>query len=330
MKNRISAGLLGFLLLVSLCGCSISGGGKDEADRAREARKEMDAKNPALVTVGSERISPEEAGVYWMILKDRYESAFGPEVWNLKTGEDKSFLSDAFSEMMEEMVQIHILCQKAEELQITVDPESVKELEESVEKYLAGLPTEDIERFSLDKDTVYKVFHQCLLAETVFENVTSSVSVSIPDAQIRQCRVYAMTYKNGETDLRNKLDKARKELAEITDDEERKLYFTGNSKDDKVEYVLGADSMDVEEEFLRQALKLKTGEYSENFKTEIGTTFLYCVNASDEEAIRQKKYELIQASQKEVFAGQYEEWKKDISVKTDEAQIQAFWDKIAE
>ena len=117
---------------------------------------------------------------------------------------------------------------------------------------------------------------------------------------------------------------------EIEGEEELKLYFAGNSLDEQVEYVIGADAMDVDETLVREALKLKTGEFSDIFTTEAGTTFLYCVNDSDEEAIRLRKQEMILDSQREAFAEQYAAWRDEVTVKKNDSEINAFLEKIAD
>lgn len=317
-----------------LAGCSlierVRGGSSEEMNErdASAGESENYASDATILTVGKEHISQSEAVVYWLMLKDRYETGFGSEVWNLQTGQERTFREDATLQMLEEIVQVHILCAQAEELGITVDEESEKELKASVSEYLAGLSQEDKEKYSLKDEEVYQVYHDCLLAETVFETVTGNVSISVPDAQIRQCRVLAMTYPLGEASPAAKLRSLLEEAKEITSEEERKLYFTGNSLDEQVEYVIGADAMDVDETLVREAMKLKTGEFSDIFTTAEGTTFLYCVNASDEEAIRLKKQEMVLASQREAFAAQYKEWRDEVTVKKNEREMEAFLDKI--
>ncbi|MBR1757892.1 MAG: hypothetical protein IJ744_04085 [Lachnospiraceae bacterium] len=336
MKNKRWVSLmLALILAVSgLSGCSlverITGRSSEEKKEDTTGESANYASDSAILSVGKERISQSEAVIYWLMLKDRYETGFGPSVWDLQTGEGRTFREDATMQMLEEIVQVHVMCMQAEDLGITVDEESEKELQASVTDYLANLSAEEKARYSLDDEEVYKVYHDCLLAETVFETVTGNVSISVPDSQIRQCRVLAMTYPTGEADPNGKLRKLLAAAKEITDEEERKLYFTGNSLDEQVEYVVGADSMEVDETLVLEALKLKTGEFSEIFTTAEGTTFLYCVNESDEEAIRLKKQQMILDSQREAFAEQYAAWRDDVSVKMYEDEIEAFLEKIAE
>lgn len=318
------------VLLALILACMTAAGCRNAEDMGENQEEtEEFARDDAILKVGDRRVSQNEAAIFWLMLKNRYEAAYGPDVWTIETGEGRTFLEDAYEQLLEEMEQVYILCAQAEEQGITADPESEKELQTSVSEYLAGLSEEETNRYGLTQERVYQVYHDCLVAQTVFEQVTAGVSVSIPDAQIRQARVLAMTFPTGEASPKAKLSKLLEAAKKLTGEEEIRSYFVGNSLDEEVEYVIGADTQGVDDTLVTQALLLKTGEYSEIFETEKGMTFLYCVNASDEEAIRAKKTEMILARQREAFAQQYEKWLEKTSVKRYQHEIDAFLEKLS-
>ena len=322
--KRKLAFLLAAVLLISLAaGCRSS-----ESMGIPETETEEFPKEDEVLKVGDDRVSQGEAVIFWLMLKNRYEAAYGPDVWSIETGEGRTFREDAYEELFEEIVQVHILCAQAEKQGIAADAESEKELTASVKEYLAGLSEEEISRYGLTEENVYRVYHDCLVAQTVFEQVTADVNISIPDAEIRQCEVLAMTYPSGEASPAAKLGKLLAEAQKLTTPEEIREYFISNSVDEQVSYTIGADTVGIDDVFVTQAMRLKTGEFSEIFETAEGTTFLYCVNESDEEAIREKKTQIILERQREAFSEKYNEWLADTTVKRYPHEIDQFLEKI--
>ena len=324
--HRVTALMLAVLMALIVLGAA--GCRNSEAMGEPESETEEFAKDDAILKVGDDRVAQAEAVIFWLMLKSRYEAAYGADVWTIETGENRTFREDAYEQLLGEIVQVHVLCQQAEKLGIAADAESEKELKASVKEYLAGLSAEDISHYGLTEDNVYKVYHDCLVAQTVFEQVTADVPVSIPDSQIRQCRVLAMTYPTGEASPSGKLKKHLQALAKLTGEDAIRQYFISNSLDEQVEYVLGADTQGVDDVLVTEALKLKTGEYSDLFETGEGMTFLYCVNESDADAIREYKTKLILERQRADFAERYEGWLREIDVKRHDREIQAFLEKL--
>lgn len=306
----------------------LTGCGKEKTGERETGQETALGADKTLLKVEKEKMTVKEGMIYWMMLQERYEGKFGKQVWDLKIEDGKTLKEEAVDQLLEEMVQVHILCDKAASEEITVDSEDELSLKSAVENYYASMDSRIKDSYQMTYEDVYQVYYQCLLAETVFEISTNNVSTTIQDEEARRCRVLSLylpsSSPDGGDEVYEQMKKLRKEAAAIEDVEELKLFVQGNTKDRLPEQTLGEDSKGLDAAFQEAALSLKSGELSSIITGADGYYLIYCINETDDEATHSRKTEIILEKQREAFLSVYQQWKEEYEVKEYDDVVREF------
>ncbi len=331
-KSALECGKRGILCLMLLIFALLSGCGGKRGDSAPSDEGEP-SNARVILRVNKEDVTESEGRLYFQMLQDRYEGLFGDEVWSLHLPDD-TLWDTAMNELLEEIIQVRILCQRAEKETIVVDQVDLMACLEDAETYYAQLSEETKNRYHISQADVEKVYADWLLAETVYSLLTSDTVPEIPDEDARVCRVYALFYADrnpsGADIGMAQISKMREEVEKLPDAASVRDYMQENTQASEVEFTVGEEEPTLDPAFVKAAREMISGQLSQIVFGADGYYLLYCVADQDEDATAREKSRLVQKAQREFFLSQYEEWERDAKVEEKKDALEDFLRKLAE
>ncbi len=314
--RKMRIGLLTVLLLFSLTACN---DGEDSIVNKKGTKKEQ-AKS-ALMVVGNESVSYEEAFAYIYMLKQQYEPGMGENIWDFQVEEGVTFEEYAKEKIVDELTQLKIICQEAEKLEIALDEDEIQEAKNMASDFMATVSEEDAHEYYLTEERMASVYEDHILAEKVYEIATNEVDTNIPDEEAKQITVQYLAVmtnridKNGNkvemtAEEKKQAKKRAKTLYKEALDLDSSFYAFADANSDakEVEITFGKNNMP--EDFGEAAMELKSEKMSKLITGENGYYIIYCVSDYDEDATLAKKEEIISSKQDELFRQKYAEWSK--------------------
>ena len=326
-----------FLILILIISVAVTGckKGKEQTDKKEETEENIDLSGHSyVIKVGDETVNYNEAMVYVLLLKQQYEPNLGKEIWDYNTEDGINFEDMAKEEVMDEIIQLKIIKDKAKEFETVLDEDEKEEALETATRHFNVISAKDKENYGITLGTLERVYRDNLLAGKVFDVVTSDTDTEVSDEEARQITIYQILIKttkqdlNGETipltkkQKQDALKKAKKLLKQGKKAESFKTFAKENTEDKKAEYTFGRGDMNKEVE--EAAFALKKGQFSGVVVSEDGYHILYCANDFDENATADKKEEIILDRQTKYFQDTYKGWLDDYKVTVNEKE----WNKI--
>lgn len=294
-----------------------------------ETEQEQTNAGELIALVGDIRVYYNEAMVYLKSAQEIYETDYGKEVWDVDIfGNGSTFGEYIKDEVIKQIIQIKVICDKAAQLGITLTDEEKEDAIAYAEEHYMGISDADRDRYLISKDLLEKVYSENLLAEKVFETLTIDVDTNVPDIYARQITVQHILVYSTEINEegkrvslpaqeRNKaLEKVNNLLERARSGEDFYSLAEANSEHDVIEYTFGRGNGPEEfsEAFEQAAFNLKTGEISGIISTDYGWHIIYCVTDYNEDATIKVKESIIEERRTELFAQYYSQWSSEYDV----------------
>jgi PPIC-type PPIASE domain. len=282
-----------------------------------------------ILLVGDIRVYYNEAMVYLKSAEGKYESEYGKDIWNVDIfGDGKTFGEHIKDEVIKQITEIKIICDRADELGIALTDEEMADAEAYAAEHLAGLSDADIDKYLVTRKLLEQVYAENILAEKVFETETIDVDTNVSDLEARQITVQHILIYGTEVDengTRKPLsieereeayEKVQSLLERARSGEDFYSLAEANSEDDRIEYTFGRGGAPEEfsDAFEQAAFNLKTGEISNIITTDYGWHIIYCVTDFNEDATTQVKENIIEERRTKLFADLYERWSANYDV----------------
>lgn len=324
-------GLFMLLVLFSLTACT----GENTADTIDIEGKAKDLAEGVLMVVGSESVTYEEAFVYIYMLRQQYEPAMSENIWDFQVEEGVTFETYAKDQIVDELVQIKLICQEGRKQGIELDEDEVQEAKNMAVRFMETVNEEDAAEYSLTEELLSAVYEDHILAEKVYEIVTNEVDTSISDEEAKQITVqYLMVMTKGTDENGNQVNmndeekkQAKKEANALYKEAKglsSSFYSFADANTDAQEVEITFGKSDMPKDFGEAAMSLKTEEMSKLITGENGYYIVYCVSDYDEEATLAKKEEIIAKKQDKLFRQKYAEWSENCKL----IISTAVWDEI--
>ncbi|MGN6710834.1 peptidylprolyl isomerase [Anaerocolumna jejuensis] len=336
MKNllkRLGCLLVASALLVSLTGCkektSEQKGSTNSSDSVQEAKdyggteETKENRGQLVVTVGNNKVYYNEAMLYFLVMKAQYESYFGSQIWSYNVGNNTTFEDQAKEEILNLITQTKIVLDKADSYHISLSEEEEAAIQEKAGNYLDGITEEDKAKYGLTEDLVRKFYRENTIYQKVYDAVTMDVNTDVTDDEAKQITVDQIlikttTEKEGkeepmtEAEKKTAYNRAVKLLKEAKKTEDFKKLAEANTEDSNVEYTFGKGEM--VEEFENAAFALKKGGLSSVVESKYGYHIIYCVSDFSKDATLEKKEQIIEERQNELFKKLYGKWTENYKV----------------
>lgn len=272
--------------------------------------------------------------LYLANTKNKYEAAFGQEVWNISY-EGVRFEDNIKENVLAKIAQMKSVYLLAEEKGITLSETEEQLVKAAATKYFNSLSPSEVETLGVTEDDVFKLYRENALADKVYQQIISTVNPEISDDEARTITVEqifirtstqgtdgkVMEYSEGmKAEALKKIQDVREmamegeqgftELAgKYNEEEVIRISFKKGEMDEAVETV---------------AFQLQTDEISQVITTDSGFYLLKCINTFDREETDANKLLLIEKRKKEAFAAEYDLYVNTLARKLNEK----LWDKV--
>lgn len=343
--------LMAAALMISLTGCKEKTSNEQDGStptpsvqEAKDTGSTDDTKEnrgDLVVSVGNNKVYYNETMLYFLFMKAQYESYFGEQIWSYDVGSSTTFEDQAKEEILNLITQTKIIVDKADSYQISLTEEEEATILEKAENYFEGITEADKEKYGFTEDLIRKFYRDNLIYQKVYDAVTMDVDTEVSDEEAKQITVDQIlikttTEKDGkdvpmtEAEKKTAYNRAVKLLKDAKETEDFKKLAEANTEDSQVEYTFGKGVM--VSEFESAAFALKTGEISPIVESEYGYHIIYCVSDFNKDATLEKKEEIIEDRQNELFKKLYEGWSENYKVEVKEKvwTIMSLRDEIPE
>ncbi len=276
-----------------------------------------------------------EVMVYLTTMQNRYESVYGPEVWNVAKGE-VTLEENVKDTALARIAQIKTMCLLAEREKVELDSEEYELALQAAAEYFASLNETEIQLLGVDSETIRQLYLEYALANKIYEYIIQDINPEISDDEARTITVQHILLCTWTTDGSGARVVYADDVKETVYEracEIRKMAVDGGqdfldlasrySEDTTITYSFGKGVMD--SVFEETAFSLETGEISEVVETESGYHIIKCINTFDREQTEQSKLEIVEERRREVFGQKYDAF-ADTLVRQLNTQL---WEEVA-
>ena len=280
-----------------------------------------------LFRVENEPCTLSEARLFLMNQKNRYEAAYGQNIWAVPVGEE-SFADYMKAELQDFLVRLKTMVRMADKEGIVLSEDEEGRVAAAAEEYMKGLGEEAVAYTDITPEQVEKLYRQYRLAELLVRQLTADINEEISDdaarvIEVQQVALYKERPQEGGTDgsidepdeaaLRERAQEVARlaaqgevfvNLQEIYSDEEG-----GN---------LRVSRYDVEPEWEEAVFRLGSGEVSGVIETEDGFYVVRCVSNMLAAETQANKEVIRERQRAEVFYSEYAAFAEGLTTLWDE------------
>ncbi len=330
-RNSIAA------VILSICAAAaITFTGCGKGDIINNVRLEKgDITNSSIVIkVGNTGINYGEVKNYGYLLKCQYEGEFGHSLWKYSISDKETIGDKAKQEIVNMLTQLKVIGKNAESEDVTLSADEKDEAVRAAESIFNSASEKDREKYCLSVQSLTGLYEDNILANKMFYIATDEADTNISDEEARQIDIqYIEIMTQGIDRNRTKISmddatkkealKRAKNLAKEAKKAKNFLEFAQENTDSSsVELTIGKDSSEIEKSAVDMALSMKKGDISDVVQGENGYYIIYCVNDNNEDAIYNKKEQIIENRQTDMFKSKYAQWLKECDVSISDK----FWD----
>lgn len=307
-KKRVTAALL-IVLLLLLSGCM------DSMKGSRVVLTTGFEKNEVFRIEDMSCTLPE-AMVYLINTKNRYESVYGREIW------DVSLDGVTLEENVKEIVLAQLAQQKtmnllARQNGVTLSEEEEARASQAADTYFQSLSEEEKDTMQITLKDVEELYREYALARKVYQYIIKDINPEISDDEARTITVQYIYFRTCVLDgTGKKIEYSEEEKQEILQKAEEVRSLLKNEEADFEELILkysdseeGTCSFGKGEKdpaFEEAAFNLETGEISNIVETADGYYLIRCMSTFNRAETDANKIKIVEKRREEVFGQEYE------------------------
>lgn len=266
--------------------------------------------------IADESCTRAEIMVYLTTTQNRYESVYGPEVWNI--AKDGVTLEENVKEtVLAKIAQIKTMCLLAEKEGVELDEAESGLAADAAAEYYGSLSADRIEQLGVDEKTVIRLYTEYALANKVYEYIIQDINPEISDDEARTITVQHIFLRTWTTDgsgarvrysedvKQSVYEKACGIREQAVSGEKDFLELASKySEDPNITCSFGKGEM--EAAFEEEAFSLETDEISPVIETDSGFHIIKCISTFDREQTELSKQEIVEQRRREVFGEEYD------------------------
>ena len=316
-KKGIVWAMAGMLAAVSLAGC----GSKVNQDEI-------------VATVGGEEIPYGVANFYARMSQAQYEEFYksmmgmsGGEIWSQEIEEGKTQEESVKEQIMEDLENLYLLRQHAEDYEIELTEEEHKAIEEAVAKFDEDNALEEKETVSGYKKYVEEYLELATIRQKMDAPMKEGVDEEVSDEEAAQKSMkyvyfrYTKTKDDGTTEdmtdeEKEELKKTAKAFAKDLQDSEEKDIDTA-AADAGVEVQTAAfdsESTSPDAKLVEAADKLEEGEVTDVVESDYGLYVGKVTSLLDREATDAEKETIVNNRKQEQYDSIMEKWREETEI----------------
>lgn len=259
-----------------------------------------------------------EAMVYLINTKNRYESVYGREIWNV------SLDGVTLEENIKETVLAQLAQQKTMNLLARQNGVALSEEEEAramqaAETYFQSLSEEEKSTLQITVKDVEELYREYALARKVYQYIIKDINPEISDDEARTITVQYIYFRTCVLDgTGRKIEYSEEEKQEILRKAEEVRFQLKNEEADFEELILKySDSEEgtcsfgkgeKDQAFEDAAFNLETDEISDIVETPDGYYLIKCISTFNRTETDANKVKIVEKRREEVFGQEYEDF----------------------
>lgn len=257
-----------------------------------------------------------EIMVYLTTMQNRYESVYGPEVWNVAK-DDVTLEENVKETALARIAQIKTMCLLAEREGVELDGEELRLVDQAAAEYFRSLNETEIRLMGVEEETIRQLYAEYALANRVYEYIIQDINPEISDDEARTITVQHILLRTWTTDgsgarvaygpdVKESVYEKACEIRNMAVDGEHDFLDLASrySEDTTITYSFGKG--EIEAAFEETAFSLETGEVSQVIETEGGYHIIKCINTFDREQTELSKLQIVEERRREVFGEKYD------------------------
>lgn len=287
MKKRLCYVYL-FLCILFTTGCSVKG--------TKIVFGEPKVNKPEYIfQVNDTTCHVVQAKLFLANYRNLYGKAYGIDLWqnDYEAEQLEGYVKEITLSELSRMLCMNLL---AEQMQISLDEEQMKLVEQAAVEYYGSLTAKEREYLGVSEADVKDAYASYALAKGLFALLTEGIDEEVSDDEARVIRVMQIFVPDQETAevVREKLDNG----------EDFKALAGVYNREDEIECCVARDDYPPEVENI--AFNLDNGAVSEMISCEEGYYFIKCVNKLEETLTTENKEHIRDKRRKAIFDREYE------------------------
>lgn len=259
-----------------------------------------------------------EAMVYLINTKNRYESVYGREIWNVSL--DGVTLEENIKEtVLAQLAQQKTMNLLARQNGVTLSEEEEARAMQAAETYFQSLSEEEKSTLQITVKDVEELYREYALARKVYQYIIKDINPEISDDEARTITVQYIYFRTCILDgTGRKIEYSEEEKQEILRKAEEVRFQLKNEEADFEELILKySDSEEgtcsfgkgeKDQAFEDAAFNLETDEISDIVETPEGYYLIKCISTFNRTETDANKVKIVEKRREEVFGQEYEDF----------------------
>ena len=257
-----------------------------------------------------------EAMVYLINTKNRYESVYGREIWNVSL--DGVTLEENIKEtVLAQLAQQKTMNLLARQNGVALSEEEEARVMQAAETYFQSLSEGEKSALQITVKDVEELYREYALARKVYQYIIKDINPEISDDEARKITVQQIFFATASTDMdgnlkpysESSIQKAYEKACEVramaVDGEHDFTELASKYSDDsEITYSFGKG--EAESTYEEAAFNLATDEVSQVIQCERGYYIIKCTNTLDREETDANKLKIVEERKREVFGQEYD------------------------
>lgn len=310
-RNRRMAAALLTVLLLLLSGCMDSLKGSKVVLTTGFEKNEVFRIEDMSCTL-------PEAMVYLINTKNRYESVYGREIWNVSL--DGVTLEENIKEtVLAQLAQQKTMNLLARQNGVILSEEEEARVMQAAETYFQSLSEEEKSALQITVKDVEELYREYALARKVYQYIIKDINPEISDDEARTITVQYIYFRTCILDgTGKKIEYSEEEKQEILRKAEEVRFQLKNEEADFEELILKySDSEEgtcsfgkgeKDQAFEDAAFNLETDEISDIVETPDGYYLIKCISTFNRTETDANKVKIVEKRREEVFGQEYEDF----------------------
>ena len=310
-RNRRMAAALLTVLLLLLSGCMDSLKGSKVVLTTGFEKNEVFRIEDMSCTL-------PEAMVYLINTKNRYESVYGREIWNVSL--DGVTLEENIKEtVLAQLAQQKTMNLLARQNGVALSEEEEARVMQAAETYFQSLSEEEKSALQITVKDVEELYREYALARKVYQYIIKDINPEISDDEARTITVQYIYFRTCVLDgTGKKIEYSEEEKQEILRKAEEVRFQLKNEEVDFEELILKySDSEEgtcsfgkgeKDQAFEDAAFNLETDEISDIVETPDGYYLIKCISTFNRTETDANKVKIVEKRREEVFGQEYEDF----------------------
>ncbi len=326
MKNRWKYRMIAMCLMLVLL---LSGCGKDGKVIFTGSFEEDE-----LFRIGEVSCTLPEYMVYLTNMQNRYESALGAQIWDVKF-ENTTLEENIKDVALANIAQIKSVYLLAKEKEVELTPEEESLVEKAAKEYFASLSEAERTALGIMEADISQMYREYALSQKVYELIVAEVNPEISDDEARTVtveQIYIRTYTEdiagnrieySETSKAQRLETMEELYGMLVSGEKDFTELAGKySEAEEVRYSFkkGEALAEIEE----VAFNMQTDEISQVIVCDDGYYILKCISTLDRDQTDANKLAIVEKRKQEAFAKEYDAFVNTLARKLNEK----LWEEV--